>query len=173
MKSMKRLSVLLLAAVLILTGCGPKPQPTEPETSTEPVKPMVSMYDLRKAMEAAEPDLPEMLSVSSSDEDAANLFAYLSDLDYEKVEGFFLSYAAQGEAYELAVVALKDPADLPALEASLRAHQQDRVLLYKNYAADQVAMAEAAKVVSRGRYGALVMCAHPEAVLEVFEKGVD
>ena len=51
---MKKVIVLLLAAILLLAGCGQEP---ETEAKTEPtreaVKPMVSMYDLRTAMTAA------------------------------------------------------------------------------------------------------------------------
>ena len=69
---MKRILILLLLAALLLAGCSGKPgdeSTTEP-VSTEPAEtqtPMVSLYDLRKAMLAAEPELPEMMAVSSSE----------------------------------------------------------------------------------------------------------
>lgn len=162
---MKRVLFGLLAAVLLLAGCAAPITPTENE-------PMVSMYDLRTAMLAKDPSLPEMTAVSSSDENAGELFGYLSDLDYEKVEGYFLAYASDGMAYEIAVVALKDAADLPALEASLKAHVQGRVNLYKTYAPEQVAKAQAAEIVSRGRYAALIMCGDQNAVKAAFEESV-
>ncbi|MBO4420116.1 MAG: DUF4358 domain-containing protein [Oscillospiraceae bacterium] len=171
---MKKVIVLLLAAILLLAGCGQEP---ETEAKTEPtreaVKPMVSMYDLRTAMTAAQPGLPDMTSVSSSDENAEGLFAYLSDLSYDKVEGFFLTYSSDGKtANEIAVICLKDPADLPALEASLKAHIKGRVDLYKTYAPDQVEQASAAEVVTQGRYMALIMCSDRAAVKAAFVSGV-
>ena len=167
---MKRTICLLLALSLLLCGCGGGP--AETEAPAEPA-PMVSMYDLRRAMTAAQPGLPEMISVSSSDENAGELFAYLSDLDYEKVEGYFLTYAADGKtADEIAVVCLRDEADLPALITSLKEHLQGRVNLYKSYAPELVEQASAAELVPQGRYLALIMCADRAAVKAAFEAGV-
>ncbi len=173
---MRRIILFVLAAALLLAGCGKAPaETTQPKQTTEAAKPvpMVSMYDLRVSMLAAQAGLPEMTSVSSSDENADGLFAYLSDLDYEKVEGFFLSYASDGKtANEIAVVCLKDEADLPALKTSLQAHVQGRVDLYKTYAPDQVDQASAAELVTQGRYMALVMCADRAAVKAAFSAGL-
>lgn len=174
---MKRILLFALAVALLLAGCGKRPETSsEPRqtTETETPVPMVSMYDLRVAMLAAQPDLPEMMSVSSSDENADGLFAYLSDLDYEKAEGFFLSYSADGKtANEIAVVCLKDEADMSALKTSLQAHVQGRVDLYKTYGPEQVEQASAAELVSQGRYMALVMCADRAAVKAAFYAGLE
>ena len=180
---MKRIGIVLLLAVLLLSGCSQPSSPASSETAAPPqttsaasteteAAVLVSMYDLSKAMEAADPSLPKLLRVSSSDTDAATLFEYISTLAYEKVDGFFLAYAADGSASELAVVAVKDPADLLALKASLEAHLAERVLLYKNYSPDQVAQAEAARVVTSDRYAALVMCQARDAVIAAFQQGV-
>lgn len=167
---MKKLFCLLLALALLLSGCA-KPV-EEPETETE-AAPMVSLYDLRKAMLAAQPDLPEMTSVSSSDENAAELFTYLSELDYEKVEGYYLAYAADGKtANEFAVICLKDEADIPALTATLTDHIQYRVNLYKNYLPEQMKQASKAEIVTEGRYAALIMCEDRAAVKAAFLAGV-
>lgn len=168
---MKKLLCLLLAALLLLAGCSKPGTPTESETGAP--KSMVSMYDLRKAMLDAQPGLPEMTAVSSSDENAGALFSYLSELDYEKVEGYFLAYSSDGKtANEFAVVCLKDPADLPALEATLKAHIQGRVNLYKSYAPELVEQASAAEIVTEGRYAALIMCEDRAAVKNAFLAGV-
>lgn len=161
---MKRLTAIALAAILLLfaVSCG----------KNKEAEPMVSMYDLRVAMLAADGALPEMTSVSSSDEDAESLFSYLSDEDYSKVEGFFLSYAAEGDSYEIAVVAMRSESDVPEMKASLVKHAAGRVELYKNYKPDQVPRAEAATVITSGRYVALIMCDNADAVREAFEKGI-
>ncbi len=160
---MKKAIALILAAVFVLcaVSCGNK--------ETEPT---VSMYDLRVAMLGADEKLPEMISVSSSDEDAEKLFSYLSDADYSKVEGFFLSYAAEGGSYEIAVVALRDEGDVTAMKESIEKHVAGRIELYRNYKPDQVPRAEAAVVTVSGRYVALIMCDKEDAVREAFEKGV-
>ena len=160
----KRIIALTLAAFCLIfaVSCG-KNKETEP---------MVSMYDLRVAMLGADGSLPEMKSVSSSDEGAAELFSYLSDADYSKVEGFFLSYAAEGDSYEIAVVAMRNESDVSEMKASVEKHVAGRVELYKNYKPDQVPRAEAALVTVSGRYVALIMCDSPEAVREAFEKGI-
>ena len=145
------------------------PAETSEEASAEAG---ISMYDLRKAMLAADPALPEMMAVSNSDDKADELFAYLSDLDYSKVDGYFLAYAADGMAYEIAVVALKDEGDVSELKDSLIRHVEGRVNLYKSYAPDQVEKAEDAEIVTNGRYVALIMCDDKEAVKAAFEEGI-
>ena len=151
-------------------------EPSEPETAapTEPEQTCVSMYDLRVAMLAAERELPEMMSVSSADENAAELFTYLADLDYEKVEGYFLSYDSTGrEGCEIAVVALKDASDLPALRTKLLEHLAGRKEMYKNYAPELVSRAENTRLVADGRYMALIMCQDQDAVEAAFHAGVN
>ena len=81
---MKRIAILLLLAVLLLSGCdhpstgassdtaAPPETTSGASTETEAALP-VSMYDLSKAMEAADPSLPKLLRVSSSDTDANQL----------------------------------------------------------------------------------------------------
>ena len=135
-----------------------------PETSA--AEESISMYDLSKAMCAADPSLPEMSRISSSDGNAADLFAYFSKLDYEKVDLYFLSYAAKGTAEEIGVIALKDARDAEECKKTLEDHVQDRINLYKTYAPDQVQRAEKAQVLISGRYVALIMCDEQKAVTE-------
>ena len=166
---MKKLLCLLLALVLLLAGCAKPVEEPEPETNA----PMVSMYDLRKAMLEAQPGLPDMTSVSGSDENAAELFTYCSTLDYELVEGYFLSFDTNGKtANEFAVVCLKNEADIPALVSTLRAHIQHRVNLYRNYSAEQTKLASEAEIVTEGRYVALIICEDRAAVKAAFLEGV-
>lgn len=170
--------ICLLLAATLLTACGNQtgiePSGSEARTeATESGQPvMVSMYDLRVAMLHADPAMPEMKSVSSSDDKADQLFTYLAEFDYEKVEGYFLSYAADGMAYEVAVVCLKDAADVAGLKAALQDHVEGRVNLYKTYAPEQMDRAKAAEFVTVGRYVALIMCDDRAAVRSAFQSGV-
>ena len=120
----KTLAVVLLLCVAILSfyACG--------NTTTA----NVSMYDLSRAMLSAT-QFGDMTYVSSSDDNAKDLFTYLSDLDYEKVGAFFLAYAkdGKGNADELAVIQVKNKDDLDAAVKSLKAHLEKRVNLYKTY----------------------------------------
>ena len=159
----KRLTaVFAVLIIVVLTAC-----------KANENAPMVSMYDLRVEMLSADGAMPKMLSVSSADNQAKELFTYLSDFDYEKVEGYFLSYADDGMAFEIAVVCLKDGSDMPALKKSLEEHVHKRVELYKTYAPDQVPLAEETLITSSGRYAAFIMCRDQNSVRAAFEKGVN
>ena len=127
------------------------------------------MYDLRTAMLAADASLPDMLSVSSADESAEDNFLYLSELEYEKVDSYFLSYAKDGSAYEIAVIAVKDAADVPEAQRSLERHLDGRKNLYKNYSPEDLPLAEAAEAGASGRYVYLIMCSDVKAVKSAME----
>lgn len=155
MTTSKRALMCLLAAVLVLcAGCGGSPT--------------VSMFDLRTAMLAADPSLPEMTSVSHADEHAAELFAYLSELDYGKVDAFFLSYSSVGKADEIAVVAVKDPADVTAAKDTLLRHRDKRIALYRQYDPKQEVRAKGALIFTQERYAVLIICDRPTAVKAAF-----
>ncbi|MBO4289676.1 MAG: DUF4358 domain-containing protein [Lachnospiraceae bacterium] len=142
------------------------PETSAPETTA--AAETISMYDLSKAMCAADPSLPEMSRISSSDTNAADLFTYFSKLDYEKVEAYYLCYAAKGTAEEIGVIALKDAKDADECKKSLEAHLQDRINLYKTYAPEQVKRAEKTTIFAEGRYVAFIMCDEQKAVTEAF-----
>ena len=183
---------LFLAFALLLCACGGTETTTEAGTvpasketsaaaaesssetaaeTAETAGDTVSMYDLSKAMCAADPSLPEMSRISSSD--AAELFSYFSKMDYGKVEDYFLSYAAKGTAEEIGVILLKDEKDVQECITSLEAHLKDRVDLYKTYAPEQVKRAENTAILSKGRYVAFIMCDEQKAVTEAFHQFIE
>lgn len=127
------------------------------------------MEDLQTAMLAADPSLPEMLSVTGDVEDAARLFTYVSDFPYEKVENFLLSYSATGKADEIAVIAVKDKADIDAAAQTLRAHLEDRLKLFRQYEPEEVARAEQGQVFTKGPYAVLIISDDAAAVKTAFE----
>ena len=84
---MKRIFCLLCAAALCLglCACGEKTQ-------------KIDMYELEKSMISADKTLPEMKVTGSWEENAEKAFSYMSDLEYNKVSGYFLAYSADGSA---------------------------------------------------------------------------
>lgn len=95
--------VSVLTLLIACAGCG----------SGKNAQNTVSMYDLRTAMEAADPDLPEMLNASSTEKDAEDNFSHISDMEYKKVDSYFVSYSSDGhKADEIVVIAVKDKADV-------------------------------------------------------------
>ena len=87
-------ALILVLTMMFLMGCGEK---------KEEVKD-VNFYDLRTAMLNATTKLPEMQTASSADDNASELLAYVSDIDYEKVSNFFVSYSKEGLADEIVVI---------------------------------------------------------------------
>ncbi len=159
-----RFAALLLAALALLSlaGCG--------VTVGGSAAPTADMEALQQALLAADPSLPEMLSVTSNVDDAKRLFTYLSDFDYEKVEGYLLSYSASGTADEIAVIAVKDPADLQDAYHSLADHKADRLKLFQTYGPEEAARIENAPVTTDGgKYAILMICDDPDSVLNAFE----
>lgn len=105
-----------------------------------------------------------MLIADSTQSDARDLFAYFSDLDYDKVSGYFLLYSPTGTAEEIAVVEVKDLKDVEAAKASLEEHLASRLKMFRNYDPKQVPMLESAIVTASGRLVALIICDNPSAV---------
>mgnify|MGYP001114077082 CR=1 FL=1 len=136
----KRMVCALCAVMLAfsLCACGEKTK-------------SIDMQALENSMVSADKTLPEMKVSGSWDENAEKAFSYISDLEYNKIHGFFLAYAADGMAYEIAVVQLKDKSDASAMADSLREHVQSRVQMYKTYEPQQVQRAESAVVKTRRR----------------------
>ena len=157
----KIISVMLALVVLLQCGCG--------GTKTRDT---VSMYDLRQTMEAADKSLPEMLNASSADENAADQFAYISDLDYDKVDSFFLSYAKEGTADEIAVVAVKDVNDIDEAKQSLETHRQNRRKLLDQYEPEEVKRIDDGLVFAKDQYAVLIICDDASAVKAAFEKAI-
>ena len=158
---MKKLIVsLALLALLALAGCG---------GSGEPPSAPADMEAMQQAMLAADPSLPDMLSITSQVEDAKKLFTYFSDLDYEKVDGYLLSYSTTGTADEIAVIRVKDPADAGEAKASLERHREDRLKLFQTYGPQEAARVEKGLVTASGPYALLIICDDPEAVSGAFD----
>lgn len=156
---MKRIICVICALAMCLSvcACGEKTQ-------------RIDMYELQKSMVSADKSLPEMKISGSWDENAEKAFSYISDMEYNKIHGFFLAYAADGMAYELAVVQLKDKSDAGEMEDSLNEHVQTRVRMYKTYEPGQVQRAENAVVKTVGDCVLLIMSDSPENAETAFKE---
>ena len=116
---MKRIAALAICAALALAlaGCGGDGGPR-----ADTVKLGAQLAERAEG-------LPDMTAVSSENEAAtgAELFPYLSDMDYAKVAGFYLSYATGGSPEEIALITVRAAAALfvcenaAALESAFRA----------------------------------------------------
>lgn len=126
-----------------------------------------------EAMLQAGPNLPAMTTVGSDEENAEDLFSYLSDIDYSKVSSFFLSYSSEGLADEVAVIGLKQPSDVAAAVASLESHASGRVSLYRSYGPDQVKRVEGALIFGSGSYAVLVVGDDQDAMKAAFQDAVE
>lgn len=130
----------------------------------------IDMQALENSMVSADKTLPEMKVSGSWEENAEKAFSYISDLEYNKIHGFFLAYAADGMAYEIAVVQLKDKSDASAMADSLREHVQSRVQMYKTYEPEQVQRAESAVVKTDGDCVLLIMSDAPQNAETAFKE---
>lgn len=155
----KRIVCALFAVMLSLSlcACGEKTK-------------SIDMQALENSMVSADKTLPEMKVSGSWDENAEKAFSYISDLEYNKIHGFFLAYAADGMAYEIAVVQLKDKSDASAMADSLREHVRSRVQMYKTYEPQQVQRAESAVVKTDGDCVLLIMSDAPQNAETAFKE---
>lgn len=186
---MKKRTSIVLFSILLLAGCSAKPGETDTEprteirtetetgTGTEPgtEAAAVSMYDLRVAMEGADTSLPSMLNASSVEEKAEDNFKNISkDLDYSKVEAYFVSYSEDGEyADEIVVIAMKDRADMKEAEACLKKHRENRYKLYEQYQPREMKRVEDGLIFSHDQYVVLIISDNRDAVKKAFEQVVD
>ena len=155
----KRIVCALCAVMLALSlcACGEKTK-------------SIDMQALENSMVSADKTLPEMKVSGSWEENAEKAFSYISDLEYNKIHGFFLAYAADGMAYEIAVVQLKDKSDASAMADSLREHVRSRVQMYKTYEPQQVQRAESAVVKTDGDCVPLIMSDAPQNAETAFKE---
>lgn len=155
----KRIVCALCAVMLALSlcACGEKTK-------------SIDMQALENSMVSADKTLPEMKVSGSWEENAEKAFSYISDLEYNKIHGFSLAYAADGMAYEIAVVQLKDKSDASAMADSLREHVRSRVQMYKTYEPQQVQRAESAVVKTDGDCVLLIMSDAPQNAETAFKE---
>lgn len=163
----KRLLCILFALLLCFSfaGC------SKEEKKEEKIK-LVDIEILQDAMISAAPSLPETVSINSKSDDAAESFSYISDLDYNKVESFFICYANTPVADEIAVITVKDKADTQKALDSLKKHVEERISLFSTYAPEELERLENAITLTKDNYAALIICKDAKAVEDAFYKAV-
>ena len=161
MKELLSIFCCALIFVLLFSGCMKNNKNAD-----------VDLESLREQLICASA-LPEMLSVNSSSADAENNLTSISDIEYDKVDEYFIDYSSTGSAYEIAVIKLKSEDDVQQLESDLQEHVENRVKQYKYYMPDQVENAENAVVATSGKYVCLIMCDDTFALKSVFEKAFE
>lgn len=132
----------------------------------------VSIYDLQTTMLQSDNTLPDMITVNSNTENAGELFQYISDMDYDKVDGFFLGYSSEGLADEVALIRVKSSSDVETAYSSLQKHVEKRVNLYRTYDPTQTSRAESALVFKNGNYAILIISDNASDIKKAFEDGI-
>ncbi|MBQ6263142.1 MAG: DUF4358 domain-containing protein [Clostridia bacterium] len=159
---MKKVLSLLAAvlAVLFAVGCGGGTKVRD-----------VSMFDLSRAMLGAA-EFGEMSYVSSADDNAEDLLSNVSDIEWGKVRSFFIAYATEGmgNADEIVVIAVSDPADVAEAEASLRAHLESRRAIYATYDPTQSGKLEEGTVFTVDNLAVLTVTGDNGAVKDALDK---
>lgn len=123
-------------------------------------------------------DLPSMLHVDPSTENAEVYFASLSTVDYGIVKDFIYESTTDtsNPAPEMAIIQVGDTGDIEAVEESLRAHLESRRTMFENYAGQiderQMPMIESAEVFSEGDYVVLIVAENAKDVKEIFYEAV-
>jgi Uma2 family endonuclease len=131
------------------------------------------MYDLRLAMEAADSSLPTMSNLSMNDENAESLFSdnISSELDYDKIDSFFVSYASEGgKADEITVIAVKDMNDIEEAKQALEDHRESRRKLLEQYEPAEVKRIEDGIIFTKEQYAVLIISDNSSAVRKAFEE---
>ncbi|MGN0166159.1 MAG: DUF4358 domain-containing protein [Lachnospiraceae bacterium] len=165
------LLILIAACALIATGCNKEESDNNNQKTDgdkQNTEKSVDLKDLEEAMLAADTTLPEMSKVFGSDENGPDLFSYLAEYDYEKVEDYFLTYAATGTAEEIAVIRLKDKDDAKDCLKAVEKHVEGRIIQFNTYDPSQVERCEAAVVFSNENYVVLIICDNSKDVKEAF-----
>ena len=109
----------------------------------------------------------------NAEEDAEDLFTNISDLDYKKVDSFFVSYAEEGgKADEIAVIAVKNTADTEEAKKSLEAHKESRRKLLDQYEPEEVSRIKDGVIFTSGQYAVFIVSENSDAVRKAFEEAI-
>lgn len=136
------------------------------------------LKEIMDKMKEAGKDLPSMLHVDTKTESAEAYFSSLSTVDYGLIEDFIYDSTTDtsNPAPEIAVIKVKDKADVEAVVSSLREHLNSRRLMFENYSGQidkrQMPMIESAEVFYENEYVVLIVAENAKEVKEAFYEAV-
>lgn len=155
--------LVLIVVCSSLVSCGPK---EAKEDAT------VDMHELKTELLAVDTTLPQMKTVTSEEENAELNFTALSDMDYSMVDSYFYSYAEDGDVQEVAVIALKEEADVAEAMESLHTHVENRLGTLREYSPDKVELAEDAVITNKGRYVVFIIAEKSGLIQNAFKASI-
>ena len=159
---------LLFALTILMTACG------GPTVNSAYVEMQTLSETMLAAFNDAGGSAVPMATVTDESDSPETLLATVTDMDYEDVDHFFISYSTEGKADEIVVLCLTDPDKAKDAEASLLAHKENRAALFRTYGPDQADRIENNGIVfSQDQYAVLIICDGSESVKEAFEKAVE
>ena len=159
---MKKTIALLLSVLLcvsVLCACGGNTAANK-----------VSLFDLKEAMLSAT-SFGDMAYVSSEDKEAETYLSTVADFDFDKVDAFSITYAkdGKGNADEIVVIRVKNPADTGDALAALQTHLKTRQSIYATYDPTQSEKIGKGITFSQGAYAVLIVSDDNAAVKAAFE----
>ncbi|KIR01933.1 hypothetical protein P261_00747 [Lachnospiraceae bacterium TWA4] len=110
----KKVLSLLLMMMVLLSACSTK-------CYTD-----INLSDLQAKITSLGDEFSKLSVANSTMSDASTLFINLSDMDYSKVNQYFLLYSSEGKSTEIAVVLLNDSKDTKEMKDSLNKHLEER-----------------------------------------------
>jgi hypothetical protein len=115
-----------------------------------------------------------MLGLSTNDGNAEEQFGNnITDMDYDKIDDFFVSYAKEGgKADEIIVIAVKNTNDLAEAKQALEDHRESRRKLLEQYEPEEVKRVEDGIIFTEKQYAVLLICENQDAVKQAFEGAV-
>ena len=157
---------LCLALSVALTGCGGGDDSADTEKTID----MAAVVDQMKAVDS---DIPEMTVVTSDTDGADATFSILSDMDYGKIDGFVYASSVTGSPEEIAIVKVKEKANVGDMMNSLKAHLESRKATFTQYSPEQVSMIDGAIVTYEGNYIVMAVADKSGAMQDVFKKAFE
>ena len=138
-------------------------------TTTEAAQ-TISAEDILKTIKEAVNPKEDMITLLPGDDDYADSFEYLFDLDVKMTSDSAVCYCASGRlADEIDVFVLNDENDSGKMENALKKRANSRSSRYRGYYDAESDKAKNALVISKGKYVAFVISDDNNAAERAFE----
>lgn len=161
MRQSARFFCAALLFLFSLSACRTENQPA--------IEPDAAALQLAAYIVRQQAELPAMISAIKGEEDFSFYLTNYYGMAEDLLEDGAICYAGGVEASEIAVLVLKDAADMETAEEALKAYKTTRTGNFAGYAPAQADIAENGLVTVQGRYAALLICPDPEAARKSFQ----